>query len=165
MLSCAYILPDPRAQRLPDRFGARSIYIYTRHGHSYCIFCFAEIDCRAKGLCFSTELWSPAKPYLDWEIGGWKDCVHWDHCREGEILALGWTCWRNALQKTGMAPLWGGARQQITAEYLLAFANSCLLSKRLRKPSMTNPSVEHKRPTTWPFLASPLFNAPAETTH
>lgn len=159
MLSCAYILPDPCTLRLPDRFRAWSIYIFSRHGHSYCIFCCAEIDFRAKGLCFSTEHWSPAKPYLDWEIGGWRDCVHWDHSREGEILALGWTCSRNALQKMSMEPLWGGARQQIMCEYLLAFGNSCMLSKRQCKLSMTNPSVEHKGPAVQ-LLLTLLFITP-----
>lgn len=110
MLSRAYILPDPCTLRLPDRFRARSIYIFTRHGHSYCIFCFTEIDCTAKGLSFSTEHWSPAKPYLDWEIWGWKDWVHWDHSRGGEILVRGWTCSLNALQKMAMEPLWGRSK-------------------------------------------------------
>lgn len=164
MLSRAYILPDPCTLRLPDRFWARSIYIFTRHGHSYCIFCFTEIDCTAKGLSYSTQHWSPAKPYLDWEIWGWKDWVHWDHSRGGEILARGWTCSRNALQKMGMEPLWGGARQQIMCEYLLAFGNCCLASERLYEPSMTNPSVEHKGPATRLLLTSlTLSIAPAET--
>lgn len=35
MLSCAYMFPDLPTLRLPDRFGARTIYILTRHGHSY----------------------------------------------------------------------------------------------------------------------------------
>lgn len=37
------------------------------------------------------------------------------------FLARGWTCPRNALQGMGMELLWGGARQQVMREYLLAF--------------------------------------------